>query len=157
MLELVAPDLLERHVYMCGPDGFMTAARGLLQECGFDLANLHAESFASARSVSEESVPEDGQRGSLRPAAADAVSVDFARKGRRVVGSRKLSLLEIAEAHGIELDYGCRIGNCGDCRLKVLSGEVSASGDSGISAAERAEGWTLSCVATPRGDCVVDA
>ena len=153
MLELVAPDLHDRQVYMCGPEGFMDAARALLVEMGFDLAHLHAESFGGARSATDEAAP---AASGDAISDADAVTVEFARRGKRLRVNKRVSLLESAEANGIELDYGCRTGNCGDCKLKVLSGDVSRGHEEGLSAGERAEGYVLSCVAMPGSDCVVD-
>jgi NAD(P)H-flavin reductase/ferredoxin len=36
------------------------------------------------------------------------------------------SILEAAEKHGIELPYSCRKGVCGNCRGRVLEGELAA-------------------------------
>jgi len=33
--------------------------------------------------------------------------------------------LEFAEAHGLTPDYGCRSGQCGACKVKLLKGKVS--------------------------------
>ncbi len=148
MLDMVAPDLAERHVYMCGPEGFMAEARRLLVEGGFDLARLHAESFDTARTVVSDAAA-DG--------AAGEFVVEFARAGKRVPGRKSLSLLDLAESHDIALDYGCRNGNCGDCKVRVLRGDVVRTSDEGLTALEREAGWVLSCVATPRSDCVIDA
>ncbi|MEY2936871.1 MAG: hypothetical protein RL033_7620 [Pseudomonadota bacterium] len=159
MLQQVAPDLFERVVYLCGPEGFMTSAREILTEMGFPLQHLHSESFAPARSHSDESVQgKESAGGEPRPAndTVPAVSIEFARAGKRVSASKQLPLLDIAEAHGVEIEYGCRSGNCGECRVRLLQGQASG-GEAGLSDAERAAGWVLSCVATPDGDCVVDA
>ena len=159
MLQHVAPDLLERVVYLCGPEGFMHSARDILSELGFPLQHLHSESFAPARSHSDEAVQgTESAAGEPRPAndTAPAVSIEFARAGKRVSANKQLPLLEIAEAHGVELEYGCRVGNCGDCRVRLLHGQASG-GEAGLSDEERRAGWVLSCVATPNGDCVVDA
>lgn len=161
MLQRVVPDLAERVVYLCGPEGFMGTARQLLGQLDFNLQHLHAESFAPARSHSDEAVQRGENAVSIAPGpaqsdAAAAVSVEFARTGKRVSASKQLPLLEVAEAHGIELDYGCRVGNCGDCKVRLLRGETTG-GEVGLSAEERGAGWVLSCVATAQGDCVIDA
>jgi ferredoxin-NADP reductase/anaerobic selenocysteine-containing dehydrogenase len=159
MLQHVVPDLGERVVYLCGPDGFMRTARQLLGELSFDLRNLHSESFAPARSHSDEAAqPAEAAAGAgaAEPSSAAAVEVEFARAGKRVRGSTLLPLLDLAEAHGIELDYGCRVGNCGECKLRLLRGQATG-GEAGLSAEERSAGWVLSCVATATSDCVVDA
>ncbi|HEY4015247.1 MAG TPA: molybdopterin dinucleotide binding domain-containing protein [Polyangiaceae bacterium] len=149
MLDMVAPDLHDRHVYMCGPDGFMDAARELLTQAGFDLSRLHAESFAPARSAPNTERPS--------PANAPTFTVEFARTGKRVTGGAHLPLLDLAETHDIELDYACRTGNCGECKVRLLRGQVSAATDVGLTPKERDEGFVLSCVASPASDCAIDA
>jgi len=34
-------------------------------------------------------------------------------------------LLEVLELHAVEVDYQCRSGYCGACRLKLVKGEVA--------------------------------
>jgi ferredoxin-NADP reductase len=158
MIERVAPDLAERHVYLCGPDGFMAAAKGLLEELGFDPARLHSESFAGPRSKSDEHEGGDATASANQDSSnAVGLQVEFARAGKRINANTKLPLLELAEAHGIELDYGCRTGNCGECKVRLLHGQADPGSDGALTAEERSAGWLLSCVATPRTDCVIDA
>ncbi len=116
---MVAPDLHDRHVYV---------RPGRLHGC----VACRSRRWAS---TSRTSTP----RASPPPAAiatssvpvndaeptAEQVTIELAKTGRRITGSKRQSLLEIAESHNVELDYGCRVGNCGDCRLKVLSGDVN--------------------------------
>jgi ferredoxin len=66
------------------------------------------------------------------------------------------SILESAEANGLDLDYGCRMGNCTACQQKVVSGEVEyPNGHTG----EPEEGNALLCCSVPKGDgdLVIDA
>lgn len=49
MISLVAPDLLDRHVFLCGPKPFSEAISGELKELDYPIANLHKESFGGAR------------------------------------------------------------------------------------------------------------
>lgn len=159
MLQRSVPDLGERQVYMCGPEGFMSAARALLADARFNLQNLHSESFAPPRSVSEGGVQQHGATGipSGAPGSPDAVSIEFARAGKKITSNKQLPLLDLAEAHGIELDYACRTGSCGACKVRLLAGETRGGTTPALTAEEQRAGYVLSCVATPAGDCVVDA
>lgn len=149
-MESIAPDLEERHVYTCGPPGFMDAARAILGQMGFALDRLHAESFGGLRVSAEH-------QGVAAAGSEDGpYTVDFARAGKQIRTDGTRTLLELAEHHDVELDYGCRSGSCGDCKVKVLSGEATMRCDDGISDEERAEGYVLSCVAVPRGSCTID-
>ena len=46
MLGLLAPDLLEREVFCCGPAPYMAAVRAMLDAAGFDRARYREESFS---------------------------------------------------------------------------------------------------------------
>ena len=66
------------------------------------------------------------------------------------------NILESAEAHGLDLDYGCRMGNCTACQQKLVSGEIEyPNGHSG----EPEEGNVLLCCSKPKddSDLVIDA
>ncbi len=66
------------------------------------------------------------------------------------------SILELAEANGLDLDYGCRMGNCTACEQTILSGEVDyPNGHAG----EPEAGNALLCCCQPKGDAdvVIDA
>ena len=66
------------------------------------------------------------------------------------------TILEFAEANDLDLDFGCRMGNCTACQQPVLSGEVEyPNGHSG----EPDAGHELLCCCQPKGDAdiVIDA
>ena len=66
------------------------------------------------------------------------------------------SLLELAEANGLDLDFGCREGNCTACQQTLVSGEIEyPHGHNGIPD----EGNILLCCSQPRdgSDVVIDA
>ncbi|MGI4861215.1 MAG: 2Fe-2S iron-sulfur cluster-binding protein [Janthinobacterium lividum] len=46
LLQLIAPDYLEREIFVCGPAPYMSAVRNLLAEGGFDRRHYHEESFS---------------------------------------------------------------------------------------------------------------
>jgi ferredoxin len=62
----------------------------------------------------------------------------------------------LIEAQDIDIDYGCRSGSCGDCKVKVLKGDVTMSCEDGLDAIDKAEGYVLSCISTVKSDCVLD-
>ncbi|NJR65566.1 MAG: FHA domain-containing protein [Leptolyngbyaceae cyanobacterium CRU_2_3] len=49
MLRLVVPDLMERHVYVCGPNGFVQAVKSLLEAENFPMSQYKEESFGGAK------------------------------------------------------------------------------------------------------------
>ena len=62
------------------------------------------------------------------------------------------SILEFGETQDLDLDYGCRMGNCTACQHKIISGEVSyPNGHAG----EPDAGHALLCCCEPKGDADV--
>lgn len=71
--------------------------------------------------------------------------------------SSRDTLLGLAERHGINLSYSCRVGQCGSSSVRVLSGEVEMEVDDGLESGLRAQGYRLMCVGRPRGNVTLDA
>ena len=69
------------------------------------------------------------------------------------------TLLEAALHAGLALDYGCSIGSCGECKARIVSGEVRRTrhADYALSAAEKNAGVVLMCCNTAVGDLVIEA
>lgn len=69
------------------------------------------------------------------------------------------TVLEAALRAGIPLNYGCSNGNCGDCKVRLLSGQVKKvhPHDFTIKEAEKANGDFLMCSYTPVTDIVIEA
>lgn len=53
------------------------------------------------------------------------MKIKLIRTGKEFKFDGKGSLLSFLEKQGLKLDYGCRSGHCGFCRLHLKSGEVS--------------------------------
>ena len=67
------------------------------------------------------------------------------------------SVLDAAARAGFTLAYSCRTGRCSTCRCKMVQGESAAIHiEMGLTEAEIADGWVLSCVRTPLTDLVLE-
>lgn len=142
MLRTAAPDIGERTIFLCGPEGFMHRAREIL-----------ARLEVPARRVLEE-------RYEVGSGPADAGSgagkrVCFTRSGKQAVARGGQSVLEIAESLGIEVPNSCRGGVCGSCRSLLEAGSVSAPDTEGLDAEDRRDGWFLPCCSFPATDLEV--
>ena len=82
--------------------------------------------------------------------------VTFAKSGLTVDTDEKLTLLELAEAHGIEIEYACRIGSCGACEVKCR-GSVAVSKDCEIDQRTRDAGFVYACCSAARSDLEIEA
>jgi CDP-4-dehydro-6-deoxyglucose reductase len=69
------------------------------------------------------------------------------------------SILEAGLRSGLALDYGCSNGNCGKCKVKVVSGQVKqlAAHDYVLSETEKGLGYILACCNTAVTDVVLEA
>jgi glycine betaine catabolism B len=67
------------------------------------------------------------------------------------------TVLEVAEEAGIPIEYACRQGYCGICKVKLLSGEVSMNVKDGLSLLDQSSNMILACQAKAVGDIAVDA
>lgn len=69
------------------------------------------------------------------------------------------TLLEAALRAGVSLNYGCSNGNCGECRARLISGEVKKvhAHDFILSQAEKDSGVFLLCSCAAVNDVVIEA
>lgn len=83
--------------------------------------------------------------------------VTFAESGVTVQARGDVNLLDLAEAHGIRLEYGCRSGGCGACKVRCTRGQVVMDDQDGLAASEEQNGYILTCTACPRSHFIVNA
>lgn len=150
MLRLVCPDLADRAVLCCGPEGFRDKAREIFEQ--WQPAPKHTfleETFGPDRSA--EPLPEIG-----------AYSLSFRKSGRQASGEGTVTVLELARRAGVVLPADCEAGICGTCRCRVVSGDwrVAANcadpGRAVLSEEEKRGGYVLACSTNPIGDVVID-
>lgn len=148
----VTLDLLKQHLetnnyrfFLCGPGPFMESLTTGLKEWGVPDNEVYMEAFGPA-SVGTKSAPEVQETG-------EQFEIDFAKSQNKVKSSSAQTILEIAEANSIPLDFGCRVGNCGTCSIAIRSGEVKYEGDHD---ADIEDGSCLACIAKPASNLVVD-
>jgi CDP-4-dehydro-6-deoxyglucose reductase len=69
------------------------------------------------------------------------------------------TLLEAALRSGININYHCASGSCGDCQARLISGELRPADfhDYRFTAAQKAQGHFLLCTAHAASDLVIEA
>ena len=109
--------------YLCGPAGFMQATYDILRELGINDSRILAESFGPASLVRKN---DQSSTTFEKEAIADEAIIEFTKsKVTQPWTKNDGTLLEFAEAHDIHPEYGCRSGQCGSCKVKLVSGKVS--------------------------------
>ncbi len=86
-----------------------------------------------------------------------AVTVTFQKSGKPAPLPPDKSILEASEDVGVDIPSECRVGTCGACKVKLLSGEVTMEVETALTAEEKAGGTILACQAKSAADCAVDA
>ncbi|MEM9042590.1 MAG: 2Fe-2S iron-sulfur cluster-binding protein, partial [Actinomycetota bacterium] len=83
-------------------------------------------------------------------------TIRLAPSGKEVATEPGDTVLGALERAGYALDNNCRAGACGECKTKVLCGEVDQGVvlDMALSHADRDEGYRLMCMAKPTSDVV---
>jgi ferredoxin len=84
--------------------------------------------------------------------------VEFKKSGKTLEWERSSgNLLDFAEENGIQMESGCRMGVCGSCKVKLISGTVAMETEDGLEDADKADRLILPCVAVPESDLVIEA
>lgn len=65
-------------------------------------------------------------------------------------------ILDAAQEHHIPLPSACRQGDCSVCLARLLKGDVDQQEQAFLSSTEIDQGYTVTCVAYPRSDCVLE-
>ena len=79
----------------------------------------------------------------------------WATPGIEVACTGQQSILELAEEAGIAIGSACRTGDCGECKVRKVSGDAVVANSDGLDPNEVEEGYVLSCVAFVNGRVTV--
>lgn len=137
--------------HLCGPTEMTQPLIEILKGMGIPSERIHSEAFASP-SGKESASP---MATVAQPSGEQ--SITFARSKRTETTRPGQTILELAESGGISLGYDCRAGICGQCKTRLLEGEVSMEVEDALSQADKEKGIILACQARPITDLVVDA
>ena len=96
-----------KHLYVCGPSGFIGVVLDTAIAAGWDERNVHREYFAAV--LQDE-------------AANDDFQVKLAISGQVIDVKGGQSVIAALTAAGVEVPTSCEQGVCGTCLTRVLSG-----------------------------------
>jgi hypothetical protein len=149
LLKTVLPSL-NYDFYVCGPPPMMTAINQDLIGAGVSENRIHYENFGPATvKKATSALPQETVGSSAQH------SVTFAKSGKSLVWNHSSgSILDLAEANNVSIDFGCRAGSCGTCSIAVREGSVDYVDDIDV---EPEAGSCLACMAIPTENVVVDA
>lgn len=136
-LEVIVPDLAERTTYACGPVGLLDA---LETHHGERDLPLHIERFRTTVI-----------------AASEGGTLTFARSGTVVEADGATPILDAAEAAGVLMPSGCRMGVCFGCVLPLREGAVRDLRNGQVTTAAPGDGVNIqTCISAAAGACDID-
>lgn len=155
------PNLTARRIHICGPSGMMDATKKLLVELGVPAEQIKMEAFGTPK-------PTPAAAGttakSMSPASGPTVNFSSSNKSSKTHldmtngdSPPEQTVLELSEELGIGIDFSCRIGTCGVCKVKMTSGEVDQEVQDSLDDDDKANGIILACQAKPRSEITVEA
>ena len=133
--------------FLCGSPAFMDSLRTGLAELGVAEEDVYYESFSGGKTkgAAKEQATTNGSL-----ASAEVV---FAKSGKTLTWNQgDGTLLEFAEANGINPDFSCRQGVCLTCSCQLTEGEVDYTEDPSN---EPDAGEVLICISQPKTNKIV--
>jgi MOSC domain-containing protein YiiM/ferredoxin-NADP reductase len=125
------------HVFVCGPQRMMDEVIRSSKACGMSSDEVHFEAFQIATSGD--------------PFTADVMGLTGPAQSVKV--GEEETLLEALRKTGMDVGSSCEAGNCGTCKVGIVSGRVDHRG-SALSDEER-KAYMLSCVSRGIGHIIV--
>lgn len=143
---LVKPENIDTF-FICGPGPMMDAVEEALLAKNVEKQRILIERFTTGPLSAAQAA---AARALEEKAAGLKMSVTL--NGRRMnitFDPAQHSILDNVRAAGLPAPFACKGGVCATCRAKVTAGEVSMKVNYGLSEQEIAEGFVLTCQATP--------
>jgi len=149
------PELASRYVHLCGPVSLMESVKAALLELGVPSDRIKTEAFGPALGRPEPGPPSHPPVSELPSVTLPTVS--FSRAGKSAPLPPDKPVLEVADEIGVEIDNSCRVGTCGVCRVRLLSGEVTMAVEEGLEPGDKEKSIILACQAKSNGNITVEA
>jgi len=118
LLETLLPSI-KCDAYLCGPNEFMQDQYDNLRALGVENKQIFSEAFGPSSLQRDKSIE------SKVPVAEEAMIHFTKSKVEQAWTKGDGTLLEFAEAHGLQPEFSCRSGQCGACKVKLNKGQVS--------------------------------
>lgn len=141
--------------YLCGPEPMIHAVREVLEERGVDKERVHFELFTSAAKL-------EADRSQVEPnhVAPTKIEGPIVKSRVKVVmdgdefefalNSDGKTILDAAQASGIDVPFSCKGAVCCTCLARVKSGVVTMEKNYSLTDKEVEQGLVLTCQSHPQ-------
>ncbi|QCR25320.1 FAD-binding oxidoreductase [Pontibacter sp. SGAir0037] len=162
------PDIITRMIHICGPPPMMNAVKEMLDELKVPKEMVMTEVFAGPPPKPKTVSPTPEEKGKppvdeevAKPFTSEEAGktgvVTFAKSNKTAVLTPDKSILEASEEVGVNIDYSCRVGTCGICKIKLNSGKVTMAVEDALTEDDKTQNMILACQAKATEDVSVDA
>ncbi|PHX91506.1 MAG: oxidoreductase [Flavobacteriales bacterium] len=135
------------HYYICGPGPMMEIVKKGLHSLGIAPEKVYTEYFSApiAKSPADEKPQQETDFDGVAK-----ITISVYGKTHTISCDQNTTVLNAAMKEGIDPPYSCTVGVCTTCRAKVSKGKIHMIEREGLSDAEIAEGYVLTCQSVPR-------
>ncbi len=148
------PDIASRdRIHLCASPNLLDALKLILADLGVPSDYIRTESFGSQEKPL-------ARQDALSASAVDdraVTTVEFMQSVKTASIEGDETVLEAAERIGVDMNYSCRVGSCGECCVKVVSGEVVMDVEDALEPEDKAANIILACQARPVSNIVIEA
>ena len=148
---LLAPENVDAF-FICGPGPMMDAVEQKLLARNVAKQRILIERFTTGPLSAAQAAA-----ARVLEAKAAGLKMSVTLNGRRssvIFDPKNHSILDNVRAAGLPAPFACKGGVCATCRAKVTAGKVEMKVNYGLSEADLAQGYVLTCQATPVGEGV---
>ncbi|MBX9767572.1 MAG: iron-sulfur cluster-binding domain-containing protein [Bdellovibrionales bacterium] len=157
-IEATVPRIAELRVHLCGPAPMMQAMREILAELKVPKEQIKEEAFGPTKPPGPKTPSDKGASTtpSAVPEAGALKKVLFRKSGKTVEIHEDETVLELSETSGVEIPFQCRVGTCGLCKVKLLSGDVTMEVQEALTEEDKQSKVILACQAKAQSDLEVE-
>ncbi|WP_259048230.1 PDR/VanB family oxidoreductase [Klebsiella sp. BIGb0407] len=99
------------HIYLCGPEGFMSAGRQAAVDKGWSEAQIHSEAFQA-------------QPVTAKAGEDHTFTVTLSSSGEKWSIPSDKTIARVLQENGVDVPLSCEMGICGACLTPVIAGLV---------------------------------
>lgn len=147
------PVVRESRIHICGPNRMMDDTKAMLLDLGVPPEAIKIESFGIPRKEESPAPLGRSEQGTIVSTSNTAL---FKPSNKTAFLPPDLTVLEAAESVGVEIQNSCRVGTCGLCKVRLLSGQVSMDVQDSLTEEDKQKGVVLACQAKSAGNVVVE-
>lgn len=145
LIQKTIPNLADKTFYLCGPQAMYDFCIPELERLGIPRRKIRKEVYGPPMDITRA----PGWPAEVR---ADKVIQIKMNAGRTVEARSGVPLAEALERQGVYVPTLCRSGECSQCRVKVLSGQVFQPAGALVRRSDKRFGYVHACVSYPLED-----